>query len=82
MTPWKFNSLVLFLDNIVPFSFCSKIGRLTLAKLLTALDMLSSQHDGRKSNTEEVLQLYTDLMKLDPTHSIYYKEEHSLIPLK
>ncbi|KAG5059672.1 hypothetical protein JHK87_000701 [Glycine soja] len=82
MTPWKFNSLDLFLDNIVPFSFCSKIGRLTLAKLLTALDMLSSQHDGRKSNSEEVLQLYTDLMKLDPTHSIYYKEEHSLIPLK
>ncbi|KAH1261225.1 Geranylgeranyl transferase type-2 subunit alpha 1 [Glycine max] len=59
-----------------------KIGRLTLARLLTALDMLSSQHDGRKSNTEEVLQLYTDMMKLDPTHSIYYKDECSLISLK
>ncbi|XP_020213155.1 geranylgeranyl transferase type-2 subunit alpha 1 [Cajanus cajan] len=59
-----------------------KIGKLTLARLLTALDMLSSQHDGRKSNTEEVLQLYTDLMKLDPTHSLYYKDERSLISLK
>lgn len=59
-----------------------KIGKLTLARLLTALDMLSSQHDGRKSNTEEVLQLYTDLMKLDPAHSLYYKDEHSLISLK
>lgn len=64
------------------FLFFSKIGKLTLARLLTALDLLSSQHDGRKSNTEEVLQLYTDLMKLDPTHSLYYKDEHSLISLK
>ncbi|CAJ1974033.1 unnamed protein product [Sphenostylis stenocarpa] len=59
-----------------------KIGKLTLARLLTALDLLSSHHDGRKSNTEEVLQLYTDLMKLDPTHSLYYKDKHSLISLK
>ncbi|XP_027354920.1 geranylgeranyl transferase type-2 subunit alpha 1 [Abrus precatorius] len=54
-----------------------KIGRLTLARLLSALDLLSSQHDRRKSHIEEVLQLYTDLMKLDPTHSLYYKDERS-----
>ena len=66
----------------MPFSFCSKIGKLTLARLLSALDSLSFQYDGRKSNTEEVLQLYTDLMKLDPTHYLYYKDEHSLISLK
>ncbi|KAL2339984.1 hypothetical protein Fmac_007924 [Flemingia macrophylla] len=59
-----------------------KIGKLTLARLLTALDMLSSPLDGKKSNTEEVLQLYIDLMKLDPTHPVYYKDEHSLILLK
>ncbi|XP_047166623.1 geranylgeranyl transferase type-2 subunit alpha 1 [Vigna umbellata] len=59
-----------------------KIGKLTLARLLTALDLLSSQHEGRISNTEEVLQLYTDLIKLDPTHSLYYKDEHSLISIQ
>ncbi|KAJ1424752.1 Protein prenyltransferase, alpha subunit [Sesbania bispinosa] len=59
-----------------------KIGKLTLARLLTALDLLSSQHDKRNFKTEEVLQLYSDLMKLDPTHSLYYKDERSLILLK
>jgi hypothetical protein len=62
--------------------FCSKIGKLTLARLLTALDFLSPQHDKRKNHTEEVLKLYTELMKLDPTHSLYYKDEHSLVLLQ
>jgi len=64
------------------FDFCSKIGKLTLARLLTALDLLSPQHDKRKNHTEEVLKLYTELMKLDPTHSLYYKDEHSLVLLQ
>ncbi|WJX34943.1 protein geranylgeranyltransferase type II [Trifolium repens] len=59
-----------------------KIGKLTLARLLTALDFLSPQHDKRKNHTEEVLKLYTELMKLDPTHSLYYKDEHSLVLLQ
>ena len=62
--------------------FCSKIGKLTLARLLTALDSLSSPHDKRIIHTEEVLQFYADLMKLDPTHSLYYKDEHSLMLIK
>lgn len=59
-----------------------KIRKLTLARLFTALDLLSPQHDKRKNHTEEVLKLYTELMKLDPTHSLYYKDEHSLVLLR
>ncbi|CAI8599131.1 unnamed protein product [Vicia faba] len=59
-----------------------KIGKLSLARLLTALDLITHQHDKRKNHTEEVLKLYTDLMELDPTHSLYYKDEHSLVLLK
>ncbi|GAU23657.1 hypothetical protein TSUD_304320 [Trifolium subterraneum] len=59
-----------------------KIGKLTLARLLTALNLLSPQHDKRKNHTDEVLKLYTELMKLDPTHSLYYKDEHSLVLLQ
>lgn len=30
-------------------------------------------------HSEEVLELYRGLMKLDPSHSRYYKDEHSLV---
>ncbi|TQD93603.1 hypothetical protein C1H46_020811 [Malus baccata] len=33
-------------------------------------------------HSDEVLQLYTDLIKLDPSHSQYYKDEHSLVFLR
>ncbi|KAI4307509.1 hypothetical protein L6164_030687 [Bauhinia variegata] len=59
-----------------------KIGKLTLARLLTANDSVSSPLAKRMVHAEEVLELYSDLMKLDPTHSIYYKDEHSLTLLR
>lgn len=31
---------------------------------------------------EEVLELYSDLVKLDPPHSQFYKDEHSLVLLQ
>ncbi|XP_061345744.1 geranylgeranyl transferase type-2 subunit alpha 1 [Gastrolobium bilobum] len=61
--------------------FDCKIGKLTLARLLSALDSLSFPRAKKLVHTEEVLQLYDDLMKLDPTHSLYYKDERSLVLL-
>ncbi|KAJ6745793.1 hypothetical protein OIU74_028456 [Salix koriyanagi] len=54
-----------------------KIGKLTLARLLTARDALVSSD--KSVHSEEVLRLYSELMKLDPPHSQFYKDEHSLI---
>ncbi|XP_021911023.1 geranylgeranyl transferase type-2 subunit alpha 1, partial [Carica papaya] len=60
----------------------SKIGKLTLARLLIAHDeMLCSDAEGL-IHSEEVLGLYNDLMKLDPSHYQYYKDEHSLALLR
>ncbi|KAF9601422.1 hypothetical protein IFM89_019855 [Coptis chinensis] len=59
-----------------------KIGKLTLARLLMAHDTFMAYNTPfvyKKVNTEEVLELLTDLMKLDPTHSRYYKDVHSLV---
>ncbi|KAJ4848639.1 hypothetical protein Tsubulata_035520 [Turnera subulata] len=53
-----------------------KIGKLTVARLLTAHDALISS--GTSVHSEEILRLYGNLMKVDPTHSLYYKDEHSL----
>ncbi|KAK4276904.1 hypothetical protein QN277_015000 [Acacia crassicarpa] len=59
-----------------------KIGKLTLARLLTAYDSISSAHAKGMLHTEEILELYADLLKLDPTHSPYYKDERSLVLLR
>ncbi|KAI4337587.1 hypothetical protein L6164_015984 [Bauhinia variegata] len=59
-----------------------KIGKLTLARLLTADDLISFPRAKSMVHAEEVLELYTDLVKLDPTHSIYYKDERSLTLLR
>ncbi|KAI4306916.1 hypothetical protein L6164_030156 [Bauhinia variegata] len=59
-----------------------KIGKLTLARLLTANDSVSSPLAKRMVHAEEVLELHSDLMKLGPTHSIYYRDEHSLTVLR
>ncbi|XP_074273209.1 geranylgeranyl transferase type-2 subunit alpha 1 [Silene latifolia] len=63
-----------------------KIGKLTLAKLLMALDTIFFESSGSKSykmvHVEEILALYSDLMKLDPSHLHYYKEQHSLALLQ
>lgn len=78
---WCMEAIDEEITNFQDLSDC-KIRKLTLARLLTALDLLSPQHDKRKNHTEEVLKLYTELMKLDPTHSLYYKDEHSLLLLQ
>ncbi|WKA09708.1 hypothetical protein VitviT2T_027331 [Vitis vinifera] len=62
-----------------------KIGKLTLARLLMAHDAMVSYmapHSHKKVHSEEVLQLYSDLMELDPMHSQYYKEAQSLVLLQ
>ncbi|KAG5541893.1 hypothetical protein RHGRI_021656 [Rhododendron griersonianum] len=63
-----------------------KIGKLTLARLLTALDAMISYDKTLESKEvvhfEEVLELYSDLVKLDPPHSQFYKDEHSLVLLQ
>ncbi|KAL9229218.1 hypothetical protein vseg_004706 [Gypsophila vaccaria] len=59
-----------------------KIGKLTLARLLVALDTMVSESSDSKScemaHIEEILALYCDLMKMDPPHLHYYKVKHSL----
>ncbi|CAK7347270.1 unnamed protein product [Dovyalis caffra] len=57
-----------------------KIGKLTLARLLTARDALMSLD--KSVHSDEVLRLLSELMKLDPPHSRFYKDEHSLVLLK
>ncbi|KAL2492992.1 RAB geranylgeranyl transferase alpha subunit 1 [Abeliophyllum distichum] len=62
-----------------------KIGKLTLARLLMAQNKLISYgilNDGIEVHYEEILGLYHDLMKLDPTHICYYEDEYSLVLLK
>ncbi|KAK0577649.1 hypothetical protein LWI29_036486 [Acer saccharum] len=57
-----------------------KIGKLTLARLLMAHDTMISP--SIKTHFKEVLELYSNLMKLDPSHVQYYKDEHSLVLLQ
>lgn len=64
---------------------CSKIGKLTLARLLIAHDVMISHNSPNTSSvvhSEEVLGLYQDLMNMDPAHSQYYKDEYSSVLLK
>ncbi|KAK1555126.1 hypothetical protein Q3G72_022289 [Acer saccharum] len=57
-----------------------KIGKLTLARLLMTHDTMISPSN--KTYFKEVLELYSDLMKLDPSHVQYYKDDHSLVLLQ
>ncbi|XP_068642271.1 geranylgeranyl transferase type-2 subunit alpha 1-like [Aristolochia californica] len=59
-----------------------KIGKLTLARLLMALDELMVLSNDRRSHSKEILELYNDLMKLDPVRSRYYMDERSLLILE
>ncbi|ESQ54875.1 hypothetical protein EUTSA_v10024594mg [Eutrema salsugineum] len=55
----------------------SKIGKLTLARLLKAEAMISG--DAVKGvHYEKIVDLYNDLMALDSPHYQYYKDEHSV----
>ncbi|KAJ8747985.1 hypothetical protein K2173_013123 [Erythroxylum novogranatense] len=76
---WQKEILDEEIKNFRELSFC-KIGKLTLARLLTAYDALTSSY--KLAHSEEVLKIYSDLMKLDPSHSQYYKDEYSLALLR
>ncbi|KAH0988667.1 hypothetical protein GBA52_000150, partial [Prunus armeniaca] len=69
-------------SNLSFIFFGSKIGILTLARLLTAINVLLSRFTNKTVDYKEVLELYKDLMKLDPLHSPYYKDQHSLVFLQ
>ncbi|XP_010439023.1 PREDICTED: geranylgeranyl transferase type-2 subunit alpha 1-like [Camelina sativa] len=56
----------------------SKIGKLTLARLLMASEAMMSDAVVKGVHYEEILQLYNDLMALDSSHHHYYKDEHSV----
>ncbi|CAB4263830.1 unnamed protein product [Prunus armeniaca] len=68
------------IDFFQTLLFC-KIGILTLARLLTAKNVLLSQCTNKTVHSK-VLELYKDLIKLDPLHSQYYKDQHSLVFLQ
>ncbi|CAN1281654.1 Geranylgeranyl transferase type-2 subunit alpha 1 [Linum perenne] len=57
-----------------------KIGKLTLARLLTAYDLW--RPFDKPVHSKEILELYSELMKLDPPHRQYYKDNHSLVLLQ
>ncbi|KAL8167781.1 hypothetical protein V2J09_009280 [Rumex salicifolius] len=82
---WKFdlleNEITLFRELL-----SDKIGKLTLARLLTALDTITSfdstSNLNQMGNCEEVLELYKSLMESDLPHIEYYKDEYSLALLR
>ncbi|GLJ43606.1 hypothetical protein SUGI_0907570 [Cryptomeria japonica] len=59
----------------------SKWAKLTLARLLMAQDTLSSGSilGNTRMNTDEVLQLFNELIDIDSSHANYYKDQSSLI---
>nr|GEX06507.1 geranylgeranyl transferase type-2 subunit alpha 1 [Tanacetum cinerariifolium] len=83
---WKSEMIATEIDHyrdLLTWAESKKIGKLTLARLLMAYDaMMSTGTSSHMANMEEVLQLYTELMELDPAHNQYYKDEYSLAFLK
>ncbi|CAL5428186.1 unnamed protein product [Camellia sinensis] len=78
------NEIALFWELLSEIN--RKIGKLMLARLLTAHDAMMSYDKTPETckmvHFEEVKELYNDLMTLDPPHSQYYKNEYSLVMLK
>ncbi|GMN40166.1 hypothetical protein TIFTF001_009394 [Ficus carica] len=74
------NEIALFRELLSEIT--CKIGKLTLARLVSAQDGILSQTAKKTVHSEEILELYSDLEKLDPFHSSYYKDERSLVPLQ
>ncbi|CAA7411040.1 unnamed protein product [Spirodela intermedia] len=59
-----------------------KIAKLTLGRLLIARNFILSrgiQLTKNRTHFEETLQLYDDLIRLDPSHIGYYKDQRSLV---
>ncbi|KAK9082490.1 hypothetical protein Syun_031693 [Stephania yunnanensis] len=88
---WKLETftheIALFRDLLLEMNWqlsCKllKIGMLTLARLLLAHDALMLHNTtsvSQKANCKEILELLQDLMKLDPTHSRFYKDMLSIV---
>ncbi|KAM3682508.1 hypothetical protein ACJW30_12G077700 [Castanea mollissima] len=74
------NEIALFRELLSEIN--CKIGKLTLARLLIAHDMMMSPIANKMVHSEEVIELYSDLMMLDSPHSQYYKDECSLVLLQ
>ncbi|KAL7262469.1 hypothetical protein ACSBR1_000777 [Camellia fascicularis] len=78
------NEIALFRELLSEIN--CKIGKLMLARLLTAHDAMMSYDKTPETckmvHSEEVKELYSDLMTMDPPHSQYYKDEYSLVVLK
>ncbi|KAM7253739.1 hypothetical protein ACFE04_031421 [Oxalis oulophora] len=64
------------------FFFCSKFGKLTLARLLKAHDTMIFPGGNKAVHSDEILELHRELMNLDTTHYQLYKDEHSLALLQ
>nr|CAD1832068.1 unnamed protein product [Ananas comosus var. bracteatus] len=61
-----------------------KFVKLTLARLLIAYDAMKSPENSllqKRKHCEEALELFDDLIKLDPSHKRYYEDEQSLVLL-
>lgn len=73
------NEIALFRELLSEVN--CKIAKLTLARLLMFLDIVMSSGAicKRRTHTKEVLELFNDLVKMDPVHSRYYKDQHSLL---
>ncbi|XP_062115761.1 geranylgeranyl transferase type-2 subunit alpha 1 [Humulus lupulus] len=74
------NEIALFRELLSEIT--CKIGKLTLARLMKAHDALLSQSANKTVHSEESLALYTDLIELDPFHSLYYRDAYSLVLLE
>ncbi|THG23185.1 hypothetical protein TEA_018357 [Camellia sinensis var. sinensis] len=89
LTAFAASKQLYCLSNVPLFSsagYCNKIGKLMLARLLTTHDAMMSYDKTPETckmvHFEEVKELYSDLMTLDPPHSQYYKDEYSFVVLK
>ncbi|KAJ8645573.1 hypothetical protein MRB53_007321 [Persea americana] len=73
------NEIALFRELLSEVN--CKIAKLTLARLLMSLDVIMSSRAicKQRTHTKEVLELFNDLIKMDPVHSRYYKDQHSLL---
>ncbi|TYI75862.1 hypothetical protein E1A91_D06G036300v1 [Gossypium mustelinum] len=81
---WRFEALAKEIEcfrELLSLVDC-KIGKLTLARLLKAYDAMSYPFANKLVHSEEVLELYSDLMKLDRTHYQFYKDERSIVLLQ
>ncbi|KAF3790154.1 Geranylgeranyl transferase type-2 subunit alpha [Nymphaea thermarum] len=78
---WQRNSLENEITCFHCLSSSCKIGKLTLARLLMAHDvMVNGIHSkNQMTHSEEVLELLDELQQSDTPHTKHYKDQHSLV---